>query len=136
MVNYDAEPVTYCARCYSLKIRYEEEVDADCCMECGCSDTMTASIDEWEKLYENRYGKKYVEKKNDIRNSPMFLLPISKLKVKLYNCPEWLSIIKTLYPQFPKGLSKADSIILVFDKLSRDNKMDDLKILLAKYYKI
>lgn len=136
MVNYDAEPVTYCARCYSLKIRYEEEVDADCCMECGCSDTMTASIDEWEKLYENRYGKKYVEKKNDIRNSPMFLLPISKLKAKLYNCPEWLSIIKTLYPQFPKGLSKADSIILVFDKLSRDNKMDDLKILLAKYYKI
>lgn len=136
MVNYDAEPVTYCARCYSLKIRYEEEVDADCCMECGCSDTMTASIDEWEKLYENRYGKKYVEKKNDIRNSPMFLLPISKLKVKLYNCSEWLSIIKTLYPQFPKGLSKADSIILVFDKLSRDNKMDDLRILLAKYYKI
>ena len=32
--NYDDEPVVYCSRCYSLKIKYEEAIDSDCCMEC------------------------------------------------------------------------------------------------------
>lgn len=133
--KYDLEPVRYCARCYSLKIKYEEDIDADCCMECGCSDTLSTSIGEWEKLYENRYGKKFVEKGTNLRSTPMFNLPLDKLKLKLYDCPKWLSMIKTLYPSFPRGLSKTDSVILVFDKLVRDNRMDDLRKLLLNYYR-
>lgn len=133
--NYDLEPVTYCPRCYSLKIKYEEEIDADCCMECGCSDTKTTTIGEWEKLYEGRYGRKYVVKSNDPRKSIIFNLPMDKLKARVFNSPQWLSIIKTLYPHFPNGLSKADSVILLFDKLVKDGKLDDLRYTLLKYYK-
>ena len=133
--DYDSEPVTYCAKCYSLKIRHEDAIDADCCAECGCSDTLSTSISTWEKLYEGRYGKKYVEKSNDITNSPMFQLSIGKLKMKVYDCPKWHEVIRTLYPRFPRGLSKADSIILLFDRLSKDNRINDLRKLLLKYYK-
>jgi hypothetical protein len=134
-VDYDLEPVKYCAKCYSLKIRYEEAVDSECCMDCGCSDTLTTSIDNWEKLYEGRYGHKYVVKSNNPKNSPLFKLPLSKLKIKLYDCPEWFTIIRKLYPDFPRGLGKVDSIILLFDKIYRDNKLDDLRLLMLDYYK-
>lgn len=133
--EYNIEPVVYCKRCYSLKIKYEPDIDSDCCMECGCTDTDTASIGEWEKLYEKRYGKKFTEKSNDIRKSPIFNLPISKLKKRLYDCPQWLNVIRGVYPRFPRGLGKADSITLLFDKITRDNKLDELRIQLMKYIK-
>ena len=132
---YDLEPVRFCARCYSLKIKYEEAINTDCCMECGSSDTMTASIEEWEKLYERRYGHKFVTKGNDPKKSPIFKLPMSKLKEKVFESPSWKTIIKTLYPRFPRKLDKAESVILLFDKLVRDNRMDDLKLLLMKLLK-
>lgn len=133
--DYDDEPVVYCARCYSLKIKYEEAIDADCCMECGCSDVKSASIDEWEQLYAKRYGTKYVVKRNDIRKSPLFNMPISSLKMMVYENPSWKNIIRSMYPRFPEGLSKSDSIILLFDKATKDNRMDDLKTILFKYSK-
>ena len=133
--TYDLEPVRFCARCYSLKIKYEEALDTDCCMECGCSDTETATIEEWESLFERRYGHKYVIKGNDPKKSPIFQLSISKLKERVFESPSWRAIIKTLYPRFPKKLSKAESIILLFDKLIRDNRLDDLRLLLMKYLK-
>ena len=60
--DYNTEPVTYCARCYSLKIKHEDALDADYCGECGSTDTAEASIEEWERLFERRYGHKYAEK--------------------------------------------------------------------------
>lgn len=130
--DYDSEPVVYCAKCYSLKIKYEEAIDADCCMDCGCSDMRTAPITEWERLYEQRYGRKYVEKTKDPRKSPIFNMPVNKLKMKVFNDPEWRSIIRTLYPKFPGGLGKSDSVILLFDKLLKDNRIDALRMLLLK----
>ena len=58
--EYDSEPVKYCARCFSLKIKYEESIDAECCGDCGSSDILESSIEEWEKKYERKYGKKFV----------------------------------------------------------------------------
>ncbi len=128
--DYDLEPVQYCARCYSLKIQYEELIDGDCCMECGCSDIKIASIYEWEKLYEKKYGRKYTEKNTDMSKNPIFKLPIEKLKMKIYDNPSWKYILHKIYPRFPGGLSRADSVILFFDKLTKDNKLDDLRTLL------
>ena len=133
--NYDEEPVIYCSKCYSLKIKYEEAIDAECCMDCGCSDTSVSSIEEWEKLYEKRYGHKYVVKNTDPKKSYIFKLPINKLKDKVYNSPLWYVIIHSLYPKFPGGLDKADSIILLFDKLIKDNRLDDLRLVLLKHIK-
>lgn len=131
--DYDNEPVKYCSRCYSLKIGYESVVDAECCMECGCSDILESPIEEWEKLFERRYGHKYVVKGTDIKKSPIFSFPISRLKKMVWEHPQWMSIIHSLYPRFPHKLSKEDSIILLFDKLTKDNKIDDLRITLLNY---
>ena len=126
--DYDSEPVTYCSKCYSLKIIHEDAIDSDCCGECGCSDMKTSSIEEWEKLFENRYGHKYVEASHNIRKNPIFQMSNDKLKTKLFNDPSWREVCRTLYPVFPNWLSKADSIILLFAKLSQDNRLDDLRI--------
>ena len=130
--DYDSEPVKYCSKCYSLKIGYEEAVDTECCMECGCSDILTSSIEDWEKLYEKRYGKQFVVKDYNPKKTPIFNLPLSKLKMKVSDSFRWKEIILCLYPNFPKGLGKTDSIILLFDKLSKDNRLDDLRFLLLR----
>jgi hypothetical protein len=40
-----------------------------------------------------------------------------------------------MYPRFPGGFGKADSIVLFFDKLAKDNKLDDLRVTMMKYIK-
>lgn len=133
--DYDSEPVKYCASCYSIKIGYEESVDSEYCMDCGCFDLKEAPVEEWEKLYEKKYGHKFAEKSNDPRKSPIFKLSLDKLKMKLYDHPLWKNLIKALYPGFPGGLGKADSIILFFDKLVKDNKINDFRFLMLKHLK-
>lgn len=133
--DYDDEPVTYCSKCYSLKIGYVEKIDTECCMECGCSDLLTTTIDKWEKLYESRYGNKFVNKEYNVRRSPVFNMSIKRLKTEVFNSPFWRDIIRSLYPRFPKKLSKADAVILLFDKVTKDKKLDDLRIVLNKFTK-
>ena len=130
--DYDSEPVYYCANCLSLSVKYEEFIDTDCCKDCGSTDIRQTSPENWEKMYERKYGRKYVEKSNDPRKSPIFKLPLSKLMAKVSDNPKWESIIKEIYNHFPKGIGKADSIVLFFDKLIKDNKLDSLRMLLYK----
>jgi ferredoxin-like protein FixX len=132
--EYDLEPVEYCSNCYSLKIKYEEVTDSEYCMDCGCSDILSTSIEEWEKLYEKKYGHKLVEKGIDVKNTPIFKMPLNKLKMKVYDHPQWRSIIRDLYKKFPDNLGRADSVILLFDRLSKDNRLDDLRLLLLNKY--
>lgn len=134
--DYDEEPVVFCKRCYSLNIIHEATIDSDCCRECGCSDIDSASIQEWESLYKNRYGHSFITDKGNIRKSPIFQASLSKLKSIVYNSPCWGKICKTLYPKFPGGLSKADSIVLLFAKLQDDNRLDELRIYLIEQDKI
>lgn len=60
--GYDDAPVVYCAHCLSLRIRSDQGID-DYCDVCGSTDMEMAGIDEWEELYERRYGKKFVNHK-------------------------------------------------------------------------
>ena len=130
--NSEDEPVVYCAECYSLKIVHEDSIDSDCCMECGCTTVREAPFEEWEKLYEKRYGKKFTVKSEDHSRSPIFTMPLNKLKTKVYNSPKWETIIKEIYGCLPKGLSKIDAILVFFDKLIKDNKLNNLRELLYK----
>lgn len=125
--DYDSEPVEYCARCFSLKIRHEDAIDSDCCMECGSTETATTDIGTWERMYEARYGHKYIRKTRDFRDSLYFRMTVSKLKMVLYESSILDKIIYRLYPKFPKGLSREEKVILLFDRLSQDNRIDDLR---------
>lgn len=128
--DYDEEPVTYCSRCYSLKIKHEDITDSDVCMDCGCTETKTTDISTWEKLFERRYGRKFVDRSTDPRNSIYFKMSLQKLKSVFYKKKDNMSIIHQLYPRFPKGLSTSESIILLFDRLCEDNRIDDLRYIL------
>ena len=96
--NYNDEPVEYCTRCYSLKIKHEDAIDADVCAECGCTEIASTDIETWEKLYEKRYRRKYVTCNHDPRSSVYFKLPISTLKTKLYKDNRLLASVMVLLP--------------------------------------
>lgn len=128
--EYDEEPVAYCSRCYSLKIKHEETTDTDCCMDCGCTEVQEADITEWERLYERRYGHKYAEKSEDPRRSKYFRMSVSSLRSEMFHGRLLPWVVKRLYPQFPKNLSRFDTVLLLFERLVKDNRMDDLRYLL------
>lgn len=130
-LDYNSEPVSFCSKCYSLNIQYVEDIDADCCMECGCSDISTDSIERWEALYKNRYGHSYVERNADAESSFIFSLPLSKIKNIVFDSPFWKYIIRKIYPRFPLYLGRVDSLIVFFDKIVKDNKLKELKYLLT-----
>ena len=134
--DYDSDPVTYCSKCYSLNIRHDDDIDLDYCGECGCTDFQTSLVVDWEKLFAKRYGHKFVEASYDIKKTPIFMMPMDKLKSMVYNDSSWRDICTTMYPSFPGGLSKADSVILLFAKLVQENRLDDLRIeLINRNYK-
>lgn len=130
--SYDEEPVKFCARCYSLKIKYEEALDSEYCADCGSTDIVEDSIYTWDELYQRRYHKKFVERPSNEEGSPVFRMSNRELKEKVYHSYNWKEIIKTLYPNFPGGYSKAESIILMFDKLTKDGRINDLRRLLTR----
>lgn len=62
--EYNDIPVHYCKGCLSLKIKtVTENPDLDYCDECGCTDTGQTNIEEWKKLYKERYGFDYLTNK-------------------------------------------------------------------------
>ena len=131
--DYESDPVYYCGTCLSLSIKHEEITDSDYCKDCGGTDIIgPVPFEQWEKLYEKKHNHKYAVKSEDPRKSPIFKLPLGKLMEKVYDSPKWKDIIDGIYQHFPKGLSKADSIVVFFDKLAKENKLESLKMLLYK----
>lgn len=133
--EYNSEPVRYCAKCYSLKVKYEEALDGDYCADCGSTDILESPIEEWEEKYSKRYGHKFTVKEEDPNKTYLFKLSPKELMYKVSDNPKWKEIISKIYPHFPGGYSKADSIILFFDTLIKQNKLGELKLLLFKYFK-
>lgn len=134
--DYDEEPVEYCSKCYSLKIKHIDAVNLDCCMDCGSTETATASISDWERMYEHRYGHKFLKRHNDPRDSVWFRMPVYKLKAHVYRSPKLNDIIHKLYPHFPEGYTNSEKVLLLFDALTKDGRMDDLRRVLWEMKKI
>ena len=59
----DEDNVLYCSSCLSLKIMDIEGTNMCYCGECGCTEVKETDIDTWDKMYEKKYGKKFVVKK-------------------------------------------------------------------------
>ena len=64
------EPITYCKTCLSIHIKTVvfEDIDqeVDYCIPCSNTDLETAHISEWEDLYEEKYGERFLtDKKED-----------------------------------------------------------------------
>ena len=62
MKELNSEPVYYCKSCLSLRIRSVGHMeDSEYCDQCGSTDIGVTSIEEWEELYIQRYGHRYLE---------------------------------------------------------------------------
>lgn len=60
--DYNNEPILYCKRCLSLKIRNIPTIDnSDYCDNCSSTEIGECSIEEWEKMYQERFGHKYLD---------------------------------------------------------------------------
>ena len=60
--EYNDIPVLYCKHCLSLRIRNISFIeDSDYCDQCGSTEVGKSSIEDWETLYEEKYGHKYLE---------------------------------------------------------------------------
>lgn len=61
--QYNDIPVHYCKSCLSLRIKTVlMDDDLDYCDECGSTDIEHLHIEEWNKLYKERYGFDYLNK--------------------------------------------------------------------------
>jgi len=59
--EYNAEPVYYCRRCLSLRVLDVPCLDdSEYCDKCGSTDIAQCSIEEWEKMYIERYGHSFL----------------------------------------------------------------------------
>ena len=67
----NSEPIHYCKNCLSIVIKtieFEkgedgEDREVDYCLDCGNTDICSAHISEWEDMYEERYGERFLTKK-------------------------------------------------------------------------
>lgn len=56
--EYNEEPVFYCPRCLSLRIK-QLDAYADYCDNCGCTDIEQTDIFTWREMYRKRFGKDF-----------------------------------------------------------------------------
>lgn len=57
------DKVFYCKSCLSLRVKtVAVNSGLDYCDECGSTDIGETSIEEWERLYKERYGFYFLDK--------------------------------------------------------------------------
>lgn len=62
--DYNNIPVYYCKSCLSLAVKTVlVDSNLDFCDNCGSTDIGVTTIDEWKKLYKERYGFDYLNNK-------------------------------------------------------------------------
>ena len=61
--DYNTVPVYYCKSCLSLGVKsVASGLDLDYCKDCGSTDIEQTHIEDWQKLYRERYGFDYLTK--------------------------------------------------------------------------
>ena len=60
--KYNEERVFYCKHCLSLKIRDAGLPELLYCDECGSTEVLSANIKQWEEIYKEKHGFRYLDK--------------------------------------------------------------------------
>lgn len=62
--EYNDIPVHFCKDCLSLKIKRVEGTASFCyCDECGSTTIGSMQIDDWNRVYKERYGNLFINNK-------------------------------------------------------------------------
>lgn len=63
------EPITYCKTCLSIHIKTvdfkDTQQEVDYCVNCSNTDLDTVHISEWEDMYREKYGEKFLTGKKE-----------------------------------------------------------------------
>lgn len=60
--EYNKEPVFYCRHCLTLNVRHIHTIaNSEYCDECGSTDIGECTITEWENLYSDKFGHKFLD---------------------------------------------------------------------------
>lgn len=62
--DFNNIPVEYCSKCLSLRVMNYTGKYKCYCDECGSVDIRKAHIEDWAKMFEQKYGKCYLPKNN------------------------------------------------------------------------
>lgn len=57
--DYNNIPIHFCTNCLSINIRFTDD-ELDFCDDCGDIDIKTTHVDLWSRLYEEKYGHKFL----------------------------------------------------------------------------
>lgn len=61
-VNYNDEPVFYCERCMSLRIRFVNGLsNSEYCDNCGSTEINQSNIEDWRQQFKDKYGYDHLE---------------------------------------------------------------------------
>lgn len=61
-VNYNDEPVFYCEKCMSLRIRFVNGLsNSEYCDNCGSTEINQSNIEDWRKKFKDKYGYDHLE---------------------------------------------------------------------------
>jgi hypothetical protein len=131
--EYNSDPVYFCENCYSLYIKHDDFLDADYCAKCGCSNIVCTDIKDWEKLYENRYKRKLVTRAGDPNVIKVYGMTWKEIKQFICDSPKWESIVCRMYPHLRNRYGRADTLMMFFDLVTRQNRINELKDVLVKY---
>lgn len=66
MSKDNEEKVFYCKNCLSLNIKYVMP-GISYCKECNCGQVLKTTFDNWDRIYQDKYGEKFLITKNDKR---------------------------------------------------------------------
>ena len=60
--NYNDEPVFYCEKCMSLRIRFVNGLsNSEYCDNCGSTEINQSNIEDWRQQFKNKYGYDHLE---------------------------------------------------------------------------
>ena len=59
--DFNNVPVSYCKTCLSLLIKKLKNPEVSYCITCSNSDIGEVHVHEWDRLYEERYGKNFLK---------------------------------------------------------------------------
>lgn len=58
--DYNNVPIDYCKTCLSIHTKNIENPEVGYCIDCGNTDLDKVHIHEWEEMYEEKYGEKFL----------------------------------------------------------------------------
>lgn len=60
--NYNEEPVFYCEKCMSLRIRFVNGLsNSEYCDNCGSTEINQSNIEDWRQKFKDKYGYDHLE---------------------------------------------------------------------------